>query len=165
LVSGLGQCPAVRTEHNLDVSVRTHVSYNKPLLIPEDQGSNFHYGYAHDQLTVCSRYDHSQITVCSWYDHRSRYVHGTISQITVCSRYDHGQIKVCSWYDHSQIKVCSRYDHSQISVCSRYGQSDHGMLTVKSQSENILGLYLDASVHTNDNRHVTVRSRERIAEP
>jgi hypothetical protein len=57
------------------------------------------------------------------------------------------------------LMVSSRYNHSQITVCSRHA---HGQLRVR---ENILGLYLDASLHTNDHSHVTVGSRERIAEP
>ena len=91
--------------------LRTHVGYNKPLLIPEIQSSISTMG----TLMFSSRCAHGTITV------RSRYAHGTI---TVGSRYADGTI-------------------SQITVCSRYA---HGPLTVR---ENILGLYLDTSVHTN----------------
>jgi hypothetical protein len=71
---------------------------------------------------------------------------------TVRSWYAHGTLKVSSRYAHgtiSQITVCSRYAQGQLTVCSRYA---HGQLTVR---QNILGLYLDAAVHT----PITVTSR------
>ena len=108
----------------------------------------------------------SHITVCLWYDQSD---HGMLTvrprsdqgMLTVRSQSNQGMLTVRSESDHGMLTVRSirsRYAQGTIAVRSRYA---HGQVTVK---EDILGLYLDASVHTNDHRHVTVRSRESTAE-